>query len=204
MRSPESLATMPGDPASPASVRVGIVIQARLGSNRLPRKVLRPVFGKPLLQRLCDRIGLSRETGVVVVATSDRPTDDAIARACDDWGVPVFRGPEDDVLARMTGAARAFGLTALVRVTADHPLTAPDGIDEVVRAFARSGAQYVHNCHRGGYPYGTGAEMISAAALESCDREATVPGEREHVTPMIRRNPGRFHTLRVDAPTEIC
>src|SRR6476660_5444669 len=109
------------------SERVGVVIQARISSGRLPGKALADVAGKPLLRRLYDRMRTCRRADEVVVATSDRPADDVIARACADWAAPVHRGPEQDLTTRLLGAARSIDVSAIVRVTGDNPLTDPGG-----------------------------------------------------------------------------
>ena len=141
-------------------------------STRLPGKVLLPIAGKPLLRRLYDRIRLCRRVEDVVVATSESPDDQVIEDSCRSWGVTVHRGPEQDVLKRLLGAGQAQQLTALVRVTADNPLTDPEGIDELIRLFQESNPSLVHSNHRMGYPQGTGAELIDMSALDISDREA--------------------------------
>src|SRR6185437_11981074 len=105
----------------PNDRRVGILVQARMGSTRLPGKALAPICGKPLLQRLCNRMALCRCAHEVIVATSDQPQDDVIEECCAQWGVKDFRGPGRDLTARLLGAADAFRLSEFVRVTADNP-----------------------------------------------------------------------------------
>src|SRR5690348_17614017 len=103
-----------------------------MGSTRLPGKALVPICGQPLLQRLCNRMALCRTAQEVIVATSDRLRDDAIEECCARWRVKVFRGPEQDLTARLLGAADAFGLSDFVRVTGDNPLTDPEGVDALM------------------------------------------------------------------------
>ncbi|HEV2489256.1 MAG TPA: NTP transferase domain-containing protein [Candidatus Acidoferrales bacterium] len=192
----------------PRQEKIGIVVQARMRSKRLPGKALTEIAGKPLLLRLCKRLKLSRRADDLVVATSEQPEDDAIAKACCCWGVPVIRGPEQDVATRFLIAARARGLTAVVRVTADNPLTDPDGVDDLIAAFleskslAKTGASLVHNAHRRGYPYGTGAEMADSTVLEVCNRELHTPEERENFMAFARQNPLRFRCIKRNAPPE--
>ena len=182
--------------------RVGIVIQARMGSSRLPGKVLKEIQGEPLLGRLCQRVRLSRQADVIGVATSDRPGDEPISDACLEWGIPVFRGSETDVLARFLGAAKAWNLTAVVRVTADNPLTDPSGIDELIRQYKETAADVVHNNHRRGYPCGTGAELVRLSVLEQSHHHSVSAVDREHVTSFARRNPQRFSCVKINAEEE--
>jgi len=183
--------------------RVGIVVQARMGSSRLPGKALSPIEGKPLLRRLCDRVVLSRRANTLVVATSDQPADQLIEDACRSWGIPVFRGPEQDLTMRLLGAAQAYGLTVLVRVTGDNPLTDPEGIDELISAFWDHKPDLAHNSHRNGYPYGTGAELVRVSVLERCDRELTSVHKRENVMSFVRQHVDRFSCLKVNAPVHL-
>lgn len=180
--------------------KIGVVIQARMGSTRLPGKVLLAIAGKPLLNRLCNRIGLCRRVDWLGVAASDCPVDQVIDDNCVAWGVGIYRGPEEDVLKRLWGAGQAHGLTALVRVTADNPLTDPEGIDELIRLFQESKPSLVHSNHRMGYPYGTGAELVSMSALEIIDREAASKIDREHVTSFAHRDTKRFPCIKLNAP----
>ncbi|HTK77838.1 MAG TPA: NTP transferase domain-containing protein [Gemmataceae bacterium] len=185
------------------SERVGVVIQARISSGRLPGKALADVAGKPLLRRLYDRMKTCRRADAVVVATSDRPADDEVARACADWGAPVYRGPEQDLTTRLLGAARSIDVSAIVRVTGDNPLTDPGGVDELIETFRRTGDPVVHNHHRLGYPYGTGTELMAVAAIEACDGELVGPAERELFATHVRQHPERFPCTKVAAPPEL-
>jgi spore coat polysaccharide biosynthesis protein SpsF len=186
-----------------AGQRVAVVLQARISSGRLPGKALADVAGKPLLRRLYDRMRTCRRSDAVIVATSDRPADDVIAKACAEWDAPVHRGPEQDLTTRLLGAARAVRADAIVRVTGDNPLTDPAGVDDLIETFRRTGAALVHNGHRLGYPYGTGTEMIAVAAIEACDRDLVGGAERELFATHIRQQPERFPCFKVSAPPEL-
>lgn len=192
----------------PEEEKIGIVIQARMRSSRLPAKAMLEIAGRPLLLRLCQRLKLCERADDLVVATSTRQDDDQIADACASWGVPVIRGPERDVTTRFLIAARERKLTAVVRVTADNPLTDPRGVDELISIYllSKSGkwpkASIVHNAHRKGYPYGTGAEMAELGVLEQCDRELNVSEERENFMAFARKNPARFPCIKADAPPQ--
>lgn len=175
--------------------RVGVLSQARMTSTRLPGKVLMQAAGKPFLQHHVERL---RSSGLeLIVATTTNDTDTPIVERCARWGVPTYRGPEDDVLARFAGAAREFELDAVVRVTSDCPLidgaVVRHGVDQYLRA--ESDATYVSNTLTRTFPRGFDFEAFSAAALFEADQRATSARHREHVTPYLYENPGNTGTL---------
>lgn len=180
-----------------------------MASTRLPGKALAEVGGKPLLQRLCNRMRLCASVDEVIVATSDQREDDAIAEACVAWEFPVFRGPTKDLTTRLLGAVRASKLDAFVRVTGDNPLTDAGGVDELIdtflaiRAARDSGPVLVHNMHTRGYPYGTGAEVASRSLLEWCDQHLQCAEERENFARFAKQHPCQFASTKMDAPTHL-
>jgi spore coat polysaccharide biosynthesis protein SpsF len=190
----------------PEKSKIGIVVQARMGSTRLPGKALIEIAGQALLRRLCERLQLCHRADHMIVATSDQRQDDPIADACNSWDVPCVRGPEKDVTTRFLKAVHHIGLTALVRVTADNPLTDPEGVDELIACFEAAGGigksslTVVHNAHKQGYPYGTGAEMASCEVLEACDRELRCDDARENFMLFARQHPERFRCIKINAP----
>ena len=160
-------------------------------SSRLPNKVLEPILGEPMLMRVVERVRKAQTIDNVVVATTDRPSDDAIASLCRNRAVDVFRGSEEDVLDRFYRVASAFGAEAVVRITADCPLVDPAVVDKVVRCFLSGGIDYATNRLRYTYPDGLDVEIFSFSALERAWKEANLPADREHVTAYIR-NSDRF------------
>ena len=128
-------------------MKVVAIVQARLGSTRLPGKVLRDLAGKPMLARVLERVRRAESVDETIVATSDLPGDDALAEWLTAGGHAFFRGSEQDVLARFAGAAAQAGADAIVRITADCPLIDPGVIDEVVAAFnaGQPGLAYASN-----------------------------------------------------------
>lgn len=184
-----------------AAPRVGIVVQARASSARLPGKVLADLHGAPLIVREIER--LRRVPGVdrIVVATSDAPADDGLAETIESHGgVGLFRGPEHDVLARYASAARAFGLDAIGRVTGDCPLIDPEVVGRVLTKFrATPGCDYASNCRPRSWPHGFDVEFVSRAALEAADAEARDGFDREHVLVHVFTRPERFVCVNVEA-----
>src|SRR5438128_6101801 len=122
--------------------RTVAIIQARMGSSRLPGKVMMKIGGRPLLVYLVERISKARTLDAIVVATTTNPRDNVIIEECERRGIPNFRGSEIDVLSRYVSAARAYEADIIVRVTADNPFTDPNSINRVVDAIGSNGAGY--------------------------------------------------------------
>jgi spore coat polysaccharide biosynthesis protein SpsF (cytidylyltransferase family) len=177
--------------------RTGIILQARLGSTRLPGKVLAPINGRTILDHCVARLQMSGLP--VVVATTDRPEDDAVERAAHRLGVDVLRGAEHDVLSRFIGAATTHGFTEIIRATADNPLVDPGAPRRTMAFRQRVGADHVVEC---GLPMGTAVEAVSLDALDRADTLISDPYDREHVTSFVRRD-ARFRALRAVAPGDL-
>ncbi len=166
-----------------------------MGSTRLPGKVLLPLAGKPMLERVVQRLGRARTLNAVVIATSTLPSDDPIAELCALQGWTCFRGSEHDVLDRYLGAAHAAGADAVVRITSDCPLIDPGLVDQLVTEFQcrQPSLDYACNFHpTRTFPRGLDAEIFRMDVLERCHREAEDPASREHVTAFIYQHPERF------------
>lgn len=179
------------------------VVQARISSTRLPGKVLAPLGDHTVLELLLRRLARSRELDEIVVATSTDPSDDPVEREAERLSVRVLRGSLTDVLGRYLMASAEVNADAIVRITADCPLTDPAVVDDVVALWRDSGADYVTNTlEPRSYPDGLDVEVISAPALRRAGELAHTAGDREHVTPYIRRHPETFPTLgvHVDPP----
>ncbi len=175
--------------------KVVAVIQARMGSSRLPGKSMAAIEGHPMLWHVVKRVERATLVSEVVVATSELPADDAIAEFCKQEGIRCFRGSENDVLDRYYQAARAESADAVVRVTGDCPLIDPAVIDRVVESFLAGDYDYVSNTLVRTYPDGLDTEVFSFPALEEAWKQASRPSEREHVTPYLHSP--RFRTLSV-------
>lgn len=175
-------------------MRVVAIIQARMGSTRLPGKVLAPLQGEPMIRRVVQRARRIPRVDRVLVATSDHPRDDVLAELLSESSIEFYRGSEEDVLARYHGAATAAGAEVVVRITGDCPLICPSVSGAVVQDFLEhsESCDYASNTRVRSFPRGLDTEVMSAGALARAHREAISPSDREHVTPFIWRNPERF------------
>lgn len=180
-----------------AEVGTQVIVQARLGSTRLPGKVLLPLQGQPVLAHVCRRAAAASRVDRLVVATTDLPEDEPIVAWCRSAGVPVARGAALDVLARYLAAAEAWPCRQVVRITADCPLVDPGQIDAVVSLLAEGGFDYVSNLHPPTLPIGFDVEAFPLTVLQRVGREATLPSHREHVTLYIREHRDTFRVGNV-------
>lgn len=171
-----------------------IVLQARMGSTRLPGKVLSTIGQRSLLEHCVTRLAASGYP--VIVATTALAEDDAIEAAARALRAEVFRGESDDVLGRYLDAARAFSLHRLVRATADNPFVDTGAVSRTLAFQERVGADHVVEC---GLPVGTAVEAVDVDALARSAELVADPYDREHVTSFMRRD-SRFKALRAVAP----
>ena len=178
-------------------MRPSVIIQARMGSSRLPGKVMADLAGRPALAHVVARARTIPGVERVIVATTTAARDDVIAGLCEGLGVAVFRGSDPDVLDRYYRAARHHGLRAVVRVTADCPLLDPTVSGLVVARFRSGDVDYASNVHPPTYPDGLDTEVFTVEALERAWREARLPAEREHVTSYFYTHPELFRCANV-------
>jgi len=180
-------------------MKVVTIIQARMGSSRLPGKVLKDLGGQSVLARVVHRLRRAKLAGEVIIATTPKPADDAIVEECQSLTVKFFRGDEHDVLDRYYQCAQWAGADAVVRITSDCPLIDPDVTDKTIRFFLNRRPDYASNTiEQRKYPRGLDTEVMTMEALAAAWRDAHQPYQRVHVTPYIYENPGRFRLLAVD------
>jgi glutamate-1-semialdehyde 2,1-aminomutase len=170
-------------------MKVVAIVQARMGSQRLPNKVMRDIGGRPLIGLVLARLSRAKRLDAIVLATSTDPRNRPLVAHVESLGFPTHAGSENDVLDRYYQAAKAAGADVVVRVTGDCPLIDPDLVDRVVADFLEGGADYVSNVEPPTFPDGLDTEVFSFAALEEAWKHATETAEREHVTPWLRNNP---------------
>ncbi len=178
-------------------MKIVAVIQARIGSTRLPGKVLKPIGDRSMLAHVVERTRRASTITEVIVATTDKPEDDVIVEECEKLKTLVSRGSELDVLDRYHAAAIERKAGAVVRITSDCPLIDAGVIDHVVRTFLRLAPDYASNKIEPTYPRGLDTEIMTMAALERAWREASEPYQRVHVTPYFYEAPGRFRIAAV-------
>ena len=183
-------------------MRTVVIVQARSGSVRLPGKVLLPLGGRTMLERMLERLVESRAPDAILVATTTDPVDEAIVTASRAAGVECFRGHPTDLLDRHYAAAKHARADVVVKVPSDCPLIDPAVVDRVIgehHARCRAGAaiDFTSNLHPESYPDGSDVEVMPLEALELAWREAKRPYEREHTTAFLWDQPERFRLHNV-------
>jgi len=178
-------------------MKTAITIEARMRSTRLPGKVLLPLLGRPMLERMIERLRRVRRADVIVVATTTNPADDAIVALADSIGVGSYRGSEIDVLARVLEAARSVDAELIVETTADCPLIDPGVIDQLIQTLVTNQVDYCANVLRPTYPRGLDAQVFPTRVLAEVANLTTDPADREHVSLYIYEHPDRYRLLNV-------
>lgn len=174
------------------------IIQARVSSTRLPKKVLLPLGGKTVLENVVERVRKAKYIGEVIVATSNGKDDDKIVQLCEKKGIKYFRGSLDDVLDRYYQTAKRFQAENICRITADCPLIDPEVVDRVAKEYLEGEYDFISNTHPvATFPDGFDVEIFSFKTLEKAWREAVLLSEREHVTSYIWNNPDKFKICNI-------
>lgn len=181
---------------------LGVVIQARMRSSRLPGKVLKPIAGRALLDHVLGRLTLLRNPAHCIVATSTEFCDDVISSFCERRAITCFRGSESDVLGRYAECAQHWGLEQIVRLTADNPFTDIEELDRLIDVHLSQGVDYSYSFDR--LPIGVGAEIFSRYALDRSSREGLAPHHREHVNGFVHENPTIFSLVQLEIPGHKC
>ena len=185
-------------------MKIVAIIQARMGSTRLPGKSLVDIAGQALLGHVIDRAKACRLVNAVVLATTSGKEDAVLAAYARDKGVGCYQGSADDVLDRYYQAAVTVGADVVVRITADDPFKDPVVVDHVIsQLLAAPELDYASNTIKPTYPEGLDVEVVRFSALARAWREAKLPSEREHVTPYIWKNPGIFRILNVTQAVDL-
>ena len=176
---------------------IGCIIQARMGSSRLPGKVLmNSGNGMPLLYYVINQLRHCSKVKNLVIATTTNQEDDEIEKFADNNSVDVFRGKEKDVLDRYFQCAKKYSFSTIVRITADCPLIDPQIVDKVIEQFFSGNYDFATNTLTRTFPIGTDVEVFSFSALKRTWESAQLPSEREHVTPYLR-NERNFKIINV-------
>lgn len=169
-------------------VKTVLITQARMGSSRLPGKVMLTIKDKSLLEIHLNRLSAAKKIDKIVVATTENPLDDIIEKKVIELGFDVFRGSEDDVLDRFYRTAQNYNTEYIVRVTSDCPIIDPQLIDEAINCIEEKNVDYVSNVIDETFPDGQDVEVFKYSALKYAWENASIKSDREHVTPFIRNN----------------
>jgi len=186
-------------------MKVVAIIQARMGSTRLPGKVMKPILGKPVILWVLERVSLSNLINEIVVAIPSGRENDVIVDTIKEYDdkIIISRGSEDDVLDRYYNAAVQTNADVIVRITSDCPLIDPVVVNHIVKQFLNNDCDYCSNNLKRTYPIGLDTEVFSFDALAKAWGEAKNDYEREHVTPYIKENPDKFKLLNVSNDVDL-
>ena len=178
---------------------IGCIVQARMGSIRLPGKTLLKIDDKnTVLEFQINQLSSSNLLDEIIIATTNLKSDDIIKNFVKNMNVNVFRGKSNDVLDRYFQCAKHFSIDTIVRITGDNPLIDPTIIDDLIQKFTSNSYDYLSNAHVRTFPYGTEVEIFSFNALEKAWKNAKKPSEREHVTPYLYNNLDNFKIFNVE------
>ena len=181
--------------------RIAAIMQARMGSSRLPGKIVTDIAGRPMLNVIIDRLRRSKLMDELVIASSELPANQVVEEIAGRAGVRCYRGSEDDVLDRFYQAARPLRPDVIVRLTADNPHMHGEWMDFLIEQALAGEWDYFAPSFKT-HPHGVSAEIFPFAHLETMWREATHPDEREHVTPFLYRRPDRFRVCWHESPED--
>lgn len=184
-------------------MKIIATIEARMTSSRLPGKVLLKAEGKPMLEHLVNRLRTVPSLNGIVLATTYNSADNILEKFSEDIGIDCYRGSENDVMARVIGAAESVNGDVIVEITGDCPIIDPQIIEQTIRMFKQHNADYVSNVQVRSYPDGMDTQVFS---LDTLRRSAAMTNnllDREHVTLHIRNHPEIFPCVHLIAPPEI-
>ena len=177
------------------------IIQARMGSSRLPGKILKPILNKPMLLHIVERLRRVARINEVIIATSESAKDDAVCKMANDYNITWYRGSESDVLSRFYNTAQHANADHIIRITGDCPMVDPPTITKLISLYFSEridycgiacGAGVLTETNINRYPDGLDAEIFSFQVLEAAHNEASSDLYREHVTPFIWKQQSRF------------
>ncbi|EGG41203.1 acylneuraminate cytidylyltransferase [Candidatus Nitrosarchaeum limnium SFB1] len=177
---------------------IGCIIQARMGSTRLPGKVMEKIDSNhTIIDYVINQLKYSKKIEKIIVATTNLTEDDVINKHIESQKIDCFRGSSEDVLDRYYNCAKKFAIDIIVRITADNPLIDPNIVDLVVDEYKNNRCDFATNTIHRTFPYGTEVEVFSFKSLENAWKNAKKPSEREHVTPFIRDTQNGFILINI-------
>ncbi|AIQ95505.1 cytidylyltransferase domain-containing protein [Prochlorococcus sp. MIT 0604] len=184
-------------------MRIVATIEARMGSKRLPGKVLLKAKNKTMLEILVERLMSVKIIDEIVVATTTNNKDDEIVNVCDKINLKYFRGSEEDVFGRVIGAAKFAKADLVVQITGDCPIIDPNIVEQIINIYKYNSVDCVGNGAIRSYPDGMDAQVFSLSTLEKSYSMTDNKLDKEHVTRHILRNPEIFSKINLIAPPEI-
>lgn len=180
---------------------LNVFIQARMSSERLPEKVLKPIYGKPMIQVVVEQVSKAIPLNSIVVLTSTEQSDDALAAFLADNGINCFRGSLDNVLDRFQQAAKVYPSSHILRISADSPLMSPDVIT-YAKSLISDEWDLITNVKPRSFPKGHSVELVKTSTLLAIDQSALTDHEKEHVMPHIYAHPDRYAILNFHSGQE--
>lgn len=172
--------------------RMGIIIQAYMGSKRLPGKILKMIGNKALLEHIFFRLTYLKHNAKIVLATSDSPADDVVEELCVRRNIDCFRGSQDNVIERYYSCAKKYGFSNIIRLTGDNPFVDIEELDRLISLHFQADADFSHSFES--LPLGVGAEIFTFSVLEKSYLEGKYPHHLEHVDEYMLENPTIFKT----------
>lgn len=180
-------------------MKIGITIEARMGSSRLPGKTLKTLYGQPMLARMIERLKQSKLADIIVLATTDQPQDLPVVDLAKQLGIGYYQGSSDDVLDRVLKAAQKYSIDLIVETCGDCPVVDPKILDMQIQAFLDNKVDFV-GCHlKPTYPYGLDGKLFTTKTLEEVSRLTNDPPDRENVSLYIYEHPDRYRLLNLEA-----
>ncbi len=183
--------------------KVVAIIEARMGSTRLPGKHLLKANGKPMLQHLIERLQQVSVIDEIVIATTNNKKDDLLVSFASEVSVGVYRGNENDVMGRVVEAGEAFSADVICEITGDCPIIDPEIVEQVIQTFLVNNAVYVNNGKHGGLPGGMNVQVFYLETLKHSAELTQDPKDREHVTLHIKRNSELFPPIYLVAEAKL-
>ncbi len=180
-------------------MNVVVIVQTRIGSTRLPKKVLKKIKNKMILDYVIERLMFCKRVNDVIIATTTKKKDDVLEKYAINNGIKYFRGNEEDVLSRYYNAAKQFKADIIVRITSDCPLIDPEIVDDIIKKHIENKADYTSNTIKRTYPRGVDTEVFNFNTLEDTYNNANEEYHREHVTPYMREHPDKFNLQNIEA-----
>lgn len=182
--------------------KFGLILECRMGSSRLPGKTLLDVHGKPMILRIIERLNLSKNKSILVVATTNNSKDDELVEILEENNINYFRGSEEDVLSRVYLAAKKFSIENIVELHGDNPFLDPSLVDRCIKVFDRKGVDYLSNTLIKTFPMGLRVQIFSTEKLGEVYREISDPAVHEHVSLYFYENPDKYSLINIEAKGE--